>query len=61
MSKTRTYIAFYDDGHDYGEFTFESSHRANSKANMEDAMETYKRKFGRKHIKITSTERSLGD
>jgi hypothetical protein len=62
MSKTRTYIAFWDDGHDYGEFTFTSSHRARSKENLADAMEAYKRKFGRKHsVRINWTERSLED
>lgn len=42
----RLYIAFWDNGHDRGEFEFYSSHRANSKANLQDAMRTYHRKFG---------------
>lgn len=55
----RTYIAFYDDGHDYGEFEFESEHRANSKANLADAKEKAHRKYGYKRareIVIYSTQ-----
>lgn len=38
MGKTfRRYICKYDNGHDYGEIKFISTHRANSKANYEDA------------------------
>ena len=33
----REYIAFYDDGHDFGEFLFYSEHRAGSEANKKDA------------------------
>jgi hypothetical protein len=33
----RRYLASYDEGHDYGTFEFWSDHRANSKANLEDA------------------------
>lgn len=55
----RTYIAFYDDGHDYGEFEFESEHRANSNANLADAKEKARRKYGYKRaceIVIYSTQ-----
>lgn len=44
----KTYLACWDDGHDYGEFEFYSDHRANSKANIADAIETAKRNYGRK-------------
>lgn len=44
--KKRNYIAMYDDGHDYGVFEFSSTHRANSKANIEDATIEAKRKYG---------------
>lgn len=43
---TRLYIAFWDNGHDRGDFEFYSAHRANSKANLQDAMRTYRRKYG---------------
>ena len=49
----RNYIAIWDDGHDYGEFRFNSSYRANSKKNLEDAYSTYRRRFGSRNIKIT--------
>lgn len=48
---TKTYIAFYDDGHDWGEFEFESEHRAKSAANLADAEERAKRKFGYKRAR----------
>lgn len=60
----RKYIAFYDDGHDYGEFSFSSSHRANSKANLADAKTAAQRKFGFKRavcIRITRTQLSMED
>lgn len=44
--KTRTYVACYDDGHDFGEFEFYSGHRAGSKANLDDAKATARRKYG---------------
>lgn len=44
--KKRNYIAMYDDGHDYGVFEFSSTHRANSKPNIEDATIEAKRKYG---------------
>lgn len=56
----RNYVAFWDDGHDYGELEFLSSHRANSKANMEDAKREMARKYGWKRanaMRIISTER----
>ena len=55
----RSYIAFYDDGHDYGEFDFCSDHRANSKANIEDAKYTALRLYGynrASRIEITGTQ-----
>lgn len=45
--KKRTYIAIWDDGHDFGDFIFDSCHRANSKANIEDAKVAARRKYGR--------------
>ena len=57
--KMRKYIAFYDDGHDYGEFEFYSSNRANSKANKEDAKNTAYRLFGYNralNIRIENTQ-----
>lgn len=39
----RRYVAIYDTGHDWGTFKFYSTHRAESKANYEDARrESYK-------------------
>ena len=52
----RKYRAFYDNGHDTGEFEFCSNHRAGSKANLKDAYRQYHQKYGySKHntIKIT--------
>lgn len=60
----RCYIAFYDDGHDYGEFTFYSSHRANSKANYGDAKKEAQHKFGFKRARcmnITHTQLDYRD
>lgn len=57
--KIRHYTAFYDDGHDYGEFTFSSCHKANSKPNLEDAKTAAKKKYGYKRancIRIVSTQ-----
>ena len=56
--KERLYTAFYDDGHDYGSFEFYSSHRANSKANLEDAKRVFRQRHGfnrSRQITITST------
>lgn len=47
-SNPRHYIAFCDNGHDYFEVHFESFHRANSKANLEDAKTTIHVRHGRK-------------
>lgn len=55
--KERLYRGFWDDGHDTGEFEFYSKHRAGSKANLEDAYNSYKKHYGYsryKAIKITS-------
>ena len=48
----KNYIAFYDDGHDYGEFTFRSAHQANSKANLEDAKKAAEKRYGYKRAKM---------
>ena len=59
MSIMRHYIAFWNDGHDYGETEFLSTHRANSKANVEDAKAEMMRKFGYKrsrNMNIISTQ-----
>lgn len=45
------YLAIYDDGHDYGEFEFDSEHRANSKANLDDAKKKAISKYGYKRTK----------
>lgn len=55
----RTYIAIYDNGHDWGEFVFESEHRANSKANFADAEAACRRRFGgrfARNTKIVKTQ-----
>lgn len=58
--KQRLYIAYWDDGHDRGDFTFYSSHRANSKPNLEDAYESYFNKYGYSRAsKITITATCL--
>lgn len=44
--KSRKYRAFWDDGHDTGEFEYYSSHRNYSKGNMEDMRATYLLKYG---------------
>lgn len=50
----RHYMAYADTGRDYVSFEFASEHRANSKANIEDAVREYRRKHGHK-IKVTGT------
>ena len=45
------YLAIYDDGRGYGEFEFDSEHRANSKANLEDAKKKSISKYGYKRAK----------
>ena len=42
----RHYLAVGDTGRDFIDFEFYSSHRANSKANYEDAQREYRRKHG---------------
>ena len=52
----RKYRAFYDNGHDTGEFEFCSNHIKGSKANLKDAYRQYHKHYGySKHntIKIT--------
>lgn len=49
--KERLYRAFYDNGHDYGEFEFYSSHRAGSKANFEDAKNTMMKNYSYYDVK----------
>ena len=44
----RHYIAFCDNGHDYFEIEFTSYHRANSRANLEDAKRQIATRYGRK-------------
>ena len=44
--KERDYIAQYDDGHDYGVLFFTSTHRAGSKANLDDARAQACKKYG---------------
>ena len=54
----RNYIAYGWTNDDVRvEFQFESNHRANSKANKEDANRAYKKRHGHT-IEITNTERS---
>lgn len=47
----RKYIAFYDDGHDFGEIVFFSTHRANSKANIQDAKNEISKRYGNRRAK----------
>lgn len=42
------YRAFYDDGHDTGEFEYYSDYRRNSKKNNEDMTEEFKKIYGHK-------------
>lgn len=50
----RRYLAGADTGRDFITFEFISDHRANSKANKEDAREFFKRKHGH-YVKILNT------
>ena len=43
----RKYMLIYDTGHSYGEMTFNSEYRANSKKNIEDAKNEMKLKKGK--------------
>lgn len=51
------YLCRADDGHDFFEFEFYSNHRANSKANYEDAKKEYRKKHGKRNFKIIDTTR----
>lgn len=56
----RRYLAMYDNGHDRGSFTFESEHRAGTKANKEDAWSAAVWILGfdcTRRVKITKIER----
>ena len=53
----RKYLCRADDGHDFFEFEFYSKHRANSKANHEDARNEYRSQHGRRSFKILDTVR----
>ena len=60
----KRYLAFYDNGHDFGEFTFFSTHRANSRANLDDARHEAAKKWGWRYaraIRITSTVRDYNE
>ena len=53
MRRERLYRAYWDDGHDRGEFEFYSIYRANSKNNLNDATNSYNKTYGYSHkIKI---------
>ena len=46
----RRYVAWADNGDNFFEFEFFSEHRANSKANYEDAIRQWKSKHGRRSV-----------
>lgn len=48
MGYAKQYMAFYTDGHDCGKFTFYSEHRANSRANDDDAFKEARKRYGTK-------------
>lgn len=55
----KKYRAYYDDGHDTGEFEFWSKYKANSKKNRMDAEKEALKKFGLprfRQIIIVSTQ-----
>lgn len=56
----RRYIAQWDNGHDKDYFYFYSSHRANSKQNLEDARTELANKYGERarYRKITDIRRT---
>ena len=54
----RKYEAYADNGRDFITFDFYSTHRANSKANIEDAKREYRLKHGHS-IKVINTYRSF--
>ena len=51
----RRYMAMGDDGHDYFTFEYESNYRNNSKGNLQDARNTFRRKHGKRKFKIIDT------
>lgn len=53
--KLRKYRAFWDDGHDKGEFEYYSSHRNYSKGSMEDM----KREYIKNMVIVNISARSL--
>lgn len=60
MGYTKQYMAFYTDWHDNGQFTFYSTHRANSNPNLDDAYAEARKRYGNKRAKaitITNTMR----
>ena len=46
METLKQYQARMDNGHEYFEFYFTSTHRANSKPNKEDCMKQYRKLHG---------------
>ena len=57
--KSRKYTAYWDDGHDRGEFEFYSDHRANSKANLDDAQREYRSRHGYARFKQIEIMRTV--
>lgn len=55
MKKERLYRACYDTGNGYGDFEYYSYYRNNSKKNLEDAYNEYRRTTGHFDIKIIQT------
>ena len=57
--QSKKYLAYYDNGHDYGEFEFYSTHRAGSKGNLEDAKEEAESRYGKRarSMAIRGTQR----
>ena len=48
--KERTYMVLLDDGHNYFEFRFTSTHRRGTKLNQEDCMIQLAKKYGHKKV-----------
>lgn len=61
MATLREYHARMDNGHEYFDFEFISSHRANSKQNKKDCMLQYRKLHGynnwNKHVYVVDTYR----
>ena len=57
MKKSRNYMAYCDDGHDFFEIHYTSEHRAGSKANEVDARREYLRKHSKKHFRIVHVQK----